>query len=821
MRIPSLCIISLLFSGLALTVDHSKFRTCSQTPFCRQLREKNVEGNARVTGYDNEGNLSVSNGHQDTVLMLRLVNDKVLKVRVHREDVAHLVMEEYLPKSNEVALKLVHPISEKELHFALDQNIAVKVQIQPLAFTILQKDSIKVQLDSLILNEPKEQIEDEETNEEGTTKEVESKFVHARVRIENEGVLYGIPEHADSLALRETSQSEPYRLFNLDVYQYELDSPMALYGSIPYLISHGKTGSVGIFWNNPSETWVDVRSSSEVGIVSDSGNLEVFVMLGDSLEQVQQQYRDLTGPPAMPPMFALGYHQCRWNYKNEADVLEVDAKFDEENIPYDVIWLDIEHTHDKRYMTWHPFHFKTPKKMLKKLKQQGRQLVTIIDPHIKVDERYKVYRELANKDLLVKDAHGGVFDGHCWPGKSVWVDFVNGAARAEWSHMIQKYASQYPVHIWNDMNEPSVFSSPEITMPRDAQHTFKEDQKVAHHLVHNLYGALMHQSTFAGLSKAKKNRRPFVLSRSFYAGSQRYGAIWTGDNKAEWSHLRASVPMLLTMGMCGLPFVGADVGGFFGNPEPELLVRWYQTGALYPFFRGHAHIETNRREPWVFGDPYTSHIRNAIKLRYTLLPYIYTLFHETHVTGKPVMRSLGQEFNEEAHWKEDLAFMMGSALLHQPVTQPDVKEVDLIKPKNTIWYDFFTGDIVKDSKRQVALGDMILLVRGGSIIPIKEDVKRNTGEMQKLPFTLLIAPDEHGRAEGMLYVDDGESVVPKHSLYQFNYANGQLTITAKVRYYEKYSTVQTIILFGSKTSRIATDVNLAKKDVQIIKLASD
>lgn len=819
-----MCVFLYLFLALfihrSVQVDQSKFNTCAQTSFCPRLRE-NTPGNLFVSGYDNLGNLLVNDGSKEHILRLQLVDGKVIFVNVRRNDVIHSVMEDFLPKRSHSSLTLMQPMSSKELHYYVTENYVVKVQIQPVSISIIKGDSIRVHMDSIILSQgskKSEPLNSEEEQEEDVVKE-ESDFVHARLHFDSDGVLYGIPEHTGHLALKETTEGEPYRLYNLDVFEYELDSTMALYGSIPYLISHCSKGTIGVFWNNPSETWVDIKASNDVGIISETGNLEVFVMLGDNLDQVQQQYRDLTGPPPMPPLFALGYHQSRWNYNDEKDVLEVDNKFDSEDIPYDVIWLDIEHTHDKRYMTWDPVHFKTPKKLLQKLKQKNRQLVTIVDPHIKKDETYGIYKDLARKELLIKDSHGGVFEGHCWPGQSVWVDFVNEAARAEWSKTIQKYASQYPVLIWNDMNEPSVFSSAEITLPKDAQHTIKGDQRISHRLVHNLYGSLMHQATFEGLKKAKRNKRPFVLSRSFYAGSQRYGAIWTGDNKAEWSHLKASIPMLLSMSMCGLPFVGADVGGFFGNPEPELLVRWYQTGALYPFFRGHAHIETKRREPWVFGDPYTSLIRAAIKLRYSLLPYIYTLFYESHLTGKPVMRSVGQEFDSARYWKEERVFMLGSAFLHQPILQAK-GEVELVLPRNSEednWYDYYTGKVVQEELKPVELADMILSVRGGSIIPIKENATKNSKAMQSEPYTIIIAPNQHGKAHGSLYLDDGESLNAKHSFFYFKYENRTLFIKAEILHFDKHCKICKIVLFRKGETPISKsiDLNFGKKATSI------
>jgi alpha 1,3-glucosidase len=238
------------------------------------------------------------------------------------------------------------------------------------------------------------------------------------------------------------------------------------------------------------------------------------------------------------------------------------------------------------------------------------------------------------------------------------------------------------LYTWNDMNEPSVFSGPEVTMPKDLLH--HDDWE--HRDVHNVYGSLLHRSTYEGhLLRSDGTDRPFVLSRAFFAGTQRYGPIWTGDNMAEWEHLRASIPMLLSIGIAGIPFCGADVGGFFGNPSPELLTRWYQLGAYQPFFRAHAHIDTKRREPWLFGDPYTGIIRDAIRARYRILPYLYTLNLEAHVSGWPVMRPMMYEFPGDEHvLRMDDQYMLGDGLLIKPVGYEGLASVDVYLPKGRV-----------------------------------------------------------------------------------------------------------------------------------------
>ncbi|KAJ3056167.1 hypothetical protein HK097_007891 [Rhizophlyctis rosea] len=294
-------------------------------------------------------------------------------------------------------------------------------------------------------------------------------------------------------------------------------------------------------------------------------------------------------------------------------------------------------------------------------------------------------------------------------------------------------------------------------MPKDNIH----HKGWEHREVHNLYGMLLHRATFEGhLVRSKNQDRPFILSRAFYAGTQRYGAIWTGDNFARWDHMAASVPMLLSIGLSGVTFSGADVGGFFGNPEPELLVRWYQLGAFQPFFRAHAHIDTKRREPWLFGEPYTGLIRSAIRERYHILPYVYTLAWESYQTGAPIMRPLLWEYpNDEATFGMDDQFLLGSSLLVKQVASKDQSSVDVYLPKASVWYNYWTYAKVKSGTLNVKtpLDTIAVFLRGGSIIPRRERVRRSSSLAHGDPYTLVIAADEHGNARGSLYVDDGKS----------------------------------------------------------------
>uniref|UniRef100_A0A8C5IRI4 Glycoside hydrolase family 31 N-terminal domain-containing protein n=1 Tax=Junco hyemalis TaxID=40217 RepID=A0A8C5IRI4_JUNHY len=479
--------------------------------------------------------------------------------------------------------------------------------------------------------------------------------------------VYGIPQHAETLLLKNTSDGDAYRLYNLDIFGHKIHDKIGIYGSVPLLLAHKPNRTSGIFWLNSSETLVDISTKAvkaekmvdknldqravpltDVRWMSESGIIDVFLLMGPTAFDIFKQFAQLTGTQALPPLFSLGYHQCRWNYEDEQDVKAVDAGFDAHDIPYDVIWLDIEHTDGKRYFTWDKKKFQNPRKMQEHLRKKKRKLVVIVDPHIKIDPSYTLYAQAKEKGYFVKDRNGKDFEGICWPGSSCYPDFTNPEVR-KW------YADQFAfktykgstniLFVWNDMNEPSVFKGAELTMQKDAVHYNNWE----HREVHNLYGFYQQMATAEGLIRRSSGKeRPFVLARSFFAGSQKYGAVWTGDNTAEWSYLKISIPMLLTINMAGISFCGADVGGFIGDPEPELLVRWYQAGAYQPFFRGHSNMESKRREPWLFGEKNTQIIRRAIRERYVLLPYLYTLFYRAHTAAEPVMRQLNYSTLEVA-----------------------------------------------------------------------------------------------------------------------------------------------------------------------------
>lgn len=617
--------------------------------------------------------------------------------------------------------------------------------------------------------------------------------------------VYGIPEHADDFALKTTKDTDPYRLFNLDVFEYELYNPMALYGSVPVMIAHNVKNTVGLFWNNAAETWIDIRSNvadknffskmadffkadsdipqTDTHWFSESGVIDLFLMLGPKPKDVFKQYGTLTGTTPLPPMFSIAYHQCRWNYNDQDDVKNVDANMDKFDIPFDVIWLDIEHTDGKRYFTWDGNKFSHSVDMINNVASKGRKMVTIVDPHLKKDDNYKVYSDSKSKDLLVKNKDGNEYEGWCWPGSSAWPDFTDAEVRKWWQSkfMFSEYeGSTKDLHIWNDMNEPSVFNGPEISFHRDNKHHGGWENRD----LHNIYGHYVQQATADGLIlRSDHKERPFVLTRSFFAGSQRNGAVWTGDNIGEWSHLKISNPMLLSLNLVGITFSGADVGGFFRNPDAELQTRWYQAGAFQPFFRAHAHIDTKRREPYLLPEENMKIVRHAIRTRYTFLPYWYTVFYNAYKNGGPVMQPMWVEYPEDkSTFKMDDQYLIGPSLLVKPITEQGGTGTNVYFPgANDVWYDIITAERYLGGKSiyvRAPLDKIPVFQRGGSVIPRKMRVRRSSGLMHNDPFTLFVCLDRQGRAEGDLYVDDYHTFQYQQGKYlhrRFTFADNQFT----------------------------------------------
>eukprot|EP00897_Mesotaenium_endlicherianum_P006689 jgi/Mesen1/6048/ME000308S05242 len=793
-----LLIIAFLVVGSYAFKAH-EFKTCDQAHFCKRNRDRAPNNSSYVI---KSGSLSdgiytgvIQNTAEEGVefsIQISAYGPSIVRLRINEEpskkrfevpDVLNADLES-------LAFKLTQGTKKWEVLNYTPLKVGeydINVHHTPFRLDVLKDDQIITSFNSKglfnfeHLRVKKEEEEDglwtESFKGHTDSKPKGPESISFDVTFYDTEHVYGIPERATSLALKPTRgpdggelRTEPYRLYNLDVFEYDAESPFGLYGAIPLMLSHSPVRTTGFFWLNAAEMWVDVLAPGWDGAAPGgkrSGIVDAFFLLGPTPKEAVSQYAAVTATQAMPPLFAVGYHQCRWNYKDEADVDGVDAGFDAADIPYDTLWLDIEHTDGKRYMTWDAAHFPRPAAMQERLAARGRHTVTIVDPHVKRDDAYPIYKEASQKGYFIKNAAGGDFDGWCWPGASSYLDMLSAEIRAWWAgkFSLEAYAgSTRHLHIWNDMNEPSVFNGPEVTMPKDAVHV----GGVEHRDVHNAYGYYYHLASSEGLLKrANYQERPFVLSRAKYAGTQRAGAVWTGDNTADWEHLRKAVPMVATLGLAGIAFSGADVGGFFGNPDAELLTRWYQVGAFYPFFRGHAHLDTKRREPWLFGEPWTSHIREAIRTRYALLPYVYTLFKDAYDSGVPVLRPLFLEFPQDPlTFARDDSFMVGPALLVRGVMEQGATSVSVYFPGDEAWYDYKSGQRVarggggagaRTLELPVDMASVPVFQRAGTIVARKDRTRRSSTQMDLDPYTLVVALNSTGGAEGELYIDDGKS----------------------------------------------------------------
>lgn len=892
---PYTLLLLLLIIPSTFSWKRDEFRNCNQTPFCKRARSRKA-GACNLIATDvsisdagdlvaklvpktpqinqTQDSTTDSNSkplllsvsvYQDGILRLRIDEDPALNPPKKRFEVPDVIVYGFLDRKLYLQRLNLEKIDD-DLGYSsvvyLDNDYEGVVRHDPFEVFVRDKVSKKrvlsVNSNGLFDFEQLRQKNEGEDWEEKFRGHTDSRpygpqSISFDVSFYGADFVYGIPEHATSLALKPTRGpgvqdgfSEPYRLFNLDVFEYLHESPFGLYGSIPLMISHGKSrGSSGFFWLNAAEMQIDVlgpgwNDGEEIILMpsdvkridtlwmSEAGIVDAFFFIGPGPKDVIRQYTAVTGRPSMPQLFATGYHQCRWNYRDEEDVYHVDSKFDEYDIPYDVLWLDIEHTDGKRYFTWDRVLFPNPEDMQRKLAAKGRNMVTIVDPHIKRDDGYHIHQEASKNGYYVKDSSGKDFDGWCWPGSSSYIDMVNPEIRSWWGDKFSYnnyVGSTSSLYIWNDMNEPSVFNGPEVTMPRDALH----HGGVEHRELHNAYGYYFHMATADGLVKRGDGKdRPFVLSRAFFPGSQRYGAVWTGDNTAEWEHLRASIPMILTLGLTGMSFSGADIGGFFGNPDPTLLVRWYQVGAYYPFFRGHAHHDTKRREPWLFGERNTALMSEAIHTRYVYLPYYYTLFREANVSGTPVVRPLWMEFpTDEGTFSNDEAFMVGSSLLVQGIYSENVKHVSVYLPGQQSWYDTRTGIAYKGAaqhKFEVSEDSIPSFQRAGSIIPRKDRFRRSSTQMDKDPYTLVIALNSTQEAEGEIYADDGKSFEFLKGSYvhqRFTFSGGMLTSSSIApsgtdgNRYSSDCIIERIILLGLSSSPKSAIVEPAKQQADI------
>ncbi|MFP5113997.1 glycoside hydrolase family 31 protein [Bacillaceae bacterium C204] len=588
------------------------------------------------------------------------------------------------------------------------------------------------------------------------------KHVYFSIKKNPDSPIYGLGEKSGFINKNGSKISN----WNTDVYAPHNKDTVELYQTIPFVLMHETTKSTGIYFDNTFRTEFDMQSKTDqLTIMAEGGQVNTYIMLGQDVKEVITLYTRLTGKTPLPPKWSLGYHQSRYSYTSQDEVKDIVTRFKDFEIPLDCVFLDIHYMDGFRVFTFDEDKFPQYKELIKELARENIDVVPIVDPGIKKDVDYPVYYEGMKKGYFSKYLSGEVYYGEVWPGISAFPDFFNSQVQEWWGELHRFYTDLGIRGIWNDMNEPSVFNESK-TMDLDVIHN-ADGKEITHREGHNLYGLYMSKATFEGLQKLLGNGRPFSLTRAGYAGVQRYSAVWTGDNRSHWEHLEMSLPMIMNLGLSGVAFTGADVGGFSSDTTPELLIRWTQVGAFMPYFRNHSVQDSIYQEPWAFGMETLASVKKYIELRYRFMPYLYSLFHETEKTGLPIVRPLVMEYpNDPETFQCSDQILVGGQLLVAPILRPGQSHRSVYLPEGT-WYDFWTREKYEGGKYHLIVADLDTLpifIKAGTILPLGSAVK-NTKEKQDIE--LQIYHSENGMM-GYLYEDDG---------YSYDYHDGEFSLS--------------------------------------------
>ncbi len=592
-------------------------------------------------------------------------------------------------------------------------------------------------------------------------------------------------------------RNQAYTLWNTDIGTQESIDP--IYKSIPFFLGIGGGRSYGLFLDNTWRTWFDFgkQGRDAYSFGAEGGPLDYYLIYGANPKQVVEGYAYLTGTHPLPPLWTLGFQQSRYSYTPESQIREIADRMRADKIPSDVLYLDIDYQDRNRPFTVDSQTFPNFPGLVSDLRKQHFHLVLITDLHIAhaPKQGYAPYDSGEAGSHFVKKADGSEYVGIVWPGPAVFPDFTRAQTRTWWGGLYRDFVQDGVAGFWNDMNEPAVFDGPGKTMPLDNVHRIEEagfaTRTATHSEIHNIVGLENARATYDGLLKLRPDERPFVLTRATFAGGQRYGFTWTGDNSSTWNHLRLGTQQLLNLGLSGISFVGDDIGGFNGSPEPDLLTRWIEIGAFNPLYRDHTTKGSLMQEVWVHGPEHEAIRRRYIETRYRLLPYIYTLAEESSRTGIPMMRPIFLEFPEvftppsNGFGNLDTEFLLGPSLLVAP--QPFAETMDdyVVSFPKADWYNFWTGlkaaipppepsivqisnDIAKNGPGtqyphrpfiHPTLDTLPVYVRGGSILPLQPLIQ-STDDTPNGPLELRVYPGQ--QCSGSLYLDDGHTLRYQH-----------------------------------------------------------
>jgi len=623
------------------------------------------------------------------------------------------------------------------------------------------------------------------------------------------------------------------RFWNTDVWsdfhsaQWREHPSDPAYFSTPYVVLRIRKEFVGLLLDNPYPTWIatpDVTDPKAVRhpsfkkeketpkpaclvLGSEGGEPNLWIIYGPSLREVTRKLQKLVGVTPLPPLWSLGYQQSRWGYKGHDDLLAIDKKFEELGIPCDGLWMDLDYMRGYRVFDTSKEAFpKGAQATAKALAKNGRRIVPILDPGVKKDPGYRVYDDGIKQKVFCQNEEGEPFVGLVWPGETHFPDFTQERARAWWAGYVAGFREEGYGGTWIDMNDPS-------TGAVDPTGMRFRDGALPHEAFHNQYALGMHMATYSGFLKAGPDERPFILSRSGFTGSSRFGAIWTGDNVSNRFYLRNSIPATIGLSLSGMPFNGPDLGGFGSDAADALMIDWVKTDFLFPFFRNHSSLNTREQEPWQFKPATVNVIRHYIRLRYKLLPYLYNLFIDQEELGDPIMRPLFYRYDDAGLEAIDDQFMIGPSILQAPHVREESLR-DVVLPGDQPWFDAASGhwcDPGLHRRARTTISSPLFLANG-AIIPMRPGVPTdNRTDLLHVEFHVFVAPSSDGSTRYVYRADDGIS---------FGYLRGErsvVEIEAKWKNGEvDLAWKQTSVGFGRTTPRFvfhgpsATSINGAK-----------
>ena len=841
-----------LFS-FSLNQEKTQNIACSSVPFCKRLMFYN-EDQKPLFFLDNKTiSISGNNIDKNNILKATLKNYNkefmqdaidlelsvyILKRGIFRIKIKPTNKKRFELNSEDDIFNMKDTIKQKNIkiskgdkniviyYFSKKSKIKYELLIQLSPFQLIYKidNNIMYHINSKNLLEFEKPDKDFKSTEEDSMTSIKmDMFIPESI------LLTGLPERCGSSLLIDTENINTYgyyHFYNIDIFKYDYNQYNGIYGSIPYIMTYSYGGNIisGFYWNNPSETFISIKTNNEgkkLVFLSEGGIFDFSFFGSLSINHYYKSLKEYIGETPIPNIFSIGYHQSRFSYEDLDDAKIVDKKFDDYNIPYESIWFDIDHTDNKKYFTYDTKKYPTEemKDFYMKLDKKGRKAVVILDPHLKVDSWYPVYYNAKNNYFIKKDNQND-FIGDCWCGDSSFLDFYNKDTINYWKSLILKKEDYFlgakNIHIWNDMNEPSVFKISRNTVPKNS--IIKYDKvNYEHREAHNLYGYLMHKATYEALIQKYENKiRPFILTRSFYIGSHKYSAMWTGDTKSTFYGLKDNIAMMITLSLSGYSFVGCDVGGFAEEGYINLYKRWYQSGVFYPFFRGHSHESTLRREIWLFSEEDFLNLKESIILRYSIIPYIYTQFYLHYKTGIPIIKPVWFYDKSELALTEfaDTEYFFGNSILVRPVlsqTEDETNTINVYLPENERWYDFYNFEEINNNKKieyKINSDKIGAFIKGGEIIQKKMRIRRSIQKMKNDPLTIIIALDIENKSKGIIYFDDEESFEykkGKNSILEITYNHKEIEFKWINYNYEVENNIEKIIIIGEKELSLFTE----------------